>query len=308
MEGSGGNRAPWSAVPASVRDVIERALGDRVVSAVNQPGGFSPGLAARTVLASGRRVFIKAVSPALSPGAPGLFRREAVIAARLPAGLPTPRLLWTGEEGDWVVLVFEDIEGHTPPLPWDPDTWWRVQSELADLADALTPSPIAVEPLADRTLHGWRSLAADPRPLDDWCTRNLDRLADLESCWTSAGAGDTLLHNDLRADNMILTDTGVVVVDWPHAALGAPWVDLVAMVPSVVAQGGPSPEEILARCRWTVDAEALTSVVAAVAGYFVHAALQPPPVGLPRLREFQRAKAGPALGWLRRRLGQGVGS
>jgi hypothetical protein len=37
-------------------------LGSRVVSAVTQPGGFSPGAAARLVLADGRRAFAKAVA------------------------------------------------------------------------------------------------------------------------------------------------------------------------------------------------------------------------------------------------------
>ncbi|MCP2306328.1 Phosphotransferase enzyme family protein [Actinokineospora globicatena] len=305
MEGDGGTRMSWGEVPQHVRARIERALGEPVVTAVSQAGGFSPGLAVRVGLGSGRRVFVKAVGSGVNSVAPRLCRREIAVAGRLPEGLPVPRLLWSDDDGDWVTLVFEDVEGRTPPLPWRADTWWRVQEELADLADALTPSPIDVEPLADKMFSGWRSLAAEPAladRIDDWSKANLDRLAEWESRWTAAAAGNTLLHGDLRADNLTLTDAGVVVVDWPHAALGAPWVDLALMVPSVVAQGGPSPAEIMARARWTPEPEALDAVVAAVAGYFVHAALLPPPPGIPRLREFQRVKAAPALAWLRERL------
>ncbi|MFD0360269.1 phosphotransferase [Nocardia sp. GCM10030253] len=51
--------------------------------------------------------------------------------------------------------------------------------------------------------------------LDEWSLRHLDRLAELESTWWTAAAGETLLHTDLRPDNMLLGSDGtVVVVDW----------------------------------------------------------------------------------------------
>ena len=42
---------------------------------------------------------------------------------------------------------------------------------------------------------------------------------------------------------------GPVFVDWPHAAVGTPVFDLVAWAPSVVLEGGPQPEELLAGHR-----------------------------------------------------------
>ena len=56
--------------------------------------------------------------------------------------------------------------------------------------------------------------------------------------------GDSLLHFDVRADNVLLTDTRVHFVDWPWAAVGVRWLDLVAMLPSVAMQGGPDPESV----------------------------------------------------------------
>jgi hypothetical protein len=58
---AGGVRLPWADVPAWLRRKAERQLGGRVLEAVTQPGGFSPGAAARLRLADGRRVFVKAV-------------------------------------------------------------------------------------------------------------------------------------------------------------------------------------------------------------------------------------------------------
>jgi Phosphotransferase enzyme family len=151
---------------------------------------------------------------------------------------------------------------------------------------------------------------ADPRPgllagLDDWSARHLDRLAELESRWTGAAAGTTLLHGDVRADNMLITEDGVVFVDWPHACTGVPWFDVVIFAPSVAMQGGPDPERLLERARSAdgADPDAITAVVTAVAGYFTWQARLPPPPGLPTVRAFQAAQGEPARAWLRHRTG-----
>ena len=41
----------------------------------------------------------------------------------------------------------------------------------------------------------------------------------------AATAGSTLLHNDVRADNVLITADKVVFVDWPAACTGAPWFE-----------------------------------------------------------------------------------
>ena len=106
-----GRRLPWDEVPVEVRRAVEHLVGGRIVSAVNQPGGFSPGVAARCALDDGRRCFVKAVSSAQNPVSPSVHRREAVVAAALPAGLPVPTFLGSHDDGEWVALAFEDVEG-----------------------------------------------------------------------------------------------------------------------------------------------------------------------------------------------------
>ncbi len=109
----------------------------------------------------------------------------------------------------------------------------------------------------------------------------------------------------MRADNLILTPDQAVLVDWPHARVGAPWVDLLFFAPSVAMQGGPSPENLLSRYPPArhADADAVTAVVAARAGFFVGEGLQPAPPGLPTLRAFQAAQGEVARAWLARRTG-----
>ena len=122
----------------------------------------------------------------------------------------------------------------------------------------------------------------------------------------SAVVGDTLLHLDLRADNLLLMPrNSVLVVDRPHARVGASWVDVVFFAPSVAMQGGPPPEVLLARHSHgrRADPEAVTAVVAAVAGFFTAEGLTPAPPGLPTLRAFQLAQGEVARGWLSHRTG-----
>jgi hypothetical protein len=65
--------------------------------------------------------------------APGIHRAEARIAAALPAATPAPRLLACFDQGGWVALLLEDIDGVTPAQPWRPDELGRVLAALADL-------------------------------------------------------------------------------------------------------------------------------------------------------------------------------
>ena len=289
--------------------------GRGVVEAVTQPGGFSPGVAARLRLADGRRAFVKAVGPEPNPDSPGVHRGEARIMAALPRAAPAPRMLWSLDQRGWVALAFEDVDGAQPALPWRPGELRRVLEMVAAMAAALTPAPAGIPLIADRlqdSFTGWRDLAAagtaghdDLAGLDPWVARHLDRLAALEAGWPAATEGPTLLHSDLRADNLLLTPTRVVAVDWPWACAGAAWVDLLLLLPSVTMQGGPDPEPTFAAhpVAAGADPEAVTTALAAFAGFLIGGSRQPPPPGLPTLRAFQVGQGLVALDWLRQRTG-----
>ena len=307
-------RIPWADLPASIRDEVERRLGSPVVAAQSQPGGFSPGVAARLELADGGRAFVKAVSPAGNPVAPSIHRREARIVAAIPRSAPVPRLLWSLDDDPdgWVLLAFEDVEGRPPVVPWRDDELGIVLESMAALAVALTPSPLQPPVVADaaeafgRDHLSWASLVAAPNPaLDPWSARHLAGLVALEAQASEAARGNTLLHFDLRADNLLLTADGVKVVDWPHAHVGQAFVDLVWFAPSVAMQGGPPPRDLVTRYEPArhADPRALDAVVAGVAAYFTAASLQPPSPGLPTLRAFQAAQAEVARAWLAERTG-----
>ena len=302
-----GVRVPYDGTPVDLRAWVDGVLGSPVVSAATQPGGFSPGVAARLVCADGTRAFCKAVTD-VNAFAPEAHRREQRITAALPADVPSPRLLDGYDDGRWVALLLQDIDGRHPRLPWNDADLRRVLDTVDELSATLTPCPVSGVPSVAgewrEDFDNWRSVATGEHPaaLDSWpwAAQHLSRLAELEAAWEVAATGETLLHMDLRADNLLLDDERVWVVDWPHAARGAAVLDLVAMAPSVAMQGGPDPGTVLSMTAIgrAADPDGVTALVCAVAGYFVISSLSPPPPGLPTVRAFQAAQGDAALRWL----------
>jgi aminoglycoside phosphotransferase (APT) family kinase protein len=312
-----GARIHWIDLPDAVRAAIEQILGSPVVEARSQSGGFSPGTADRVVTADGTRAFIKAVSPEQNDRSPQMHRREAEVAAALPRSAPAPRLLGSYDDGHWVALVFEDVNGRHPRTPWQQGELRQVIHALARLASSTTPVPFeGLRPLAvavAEDFDGWARLRADaPADLNPWAAARLDALCAGAERGLAALAGDTLVHLDIRADNLLITPrddrfpndgndgNAVSVVDWPHAARGPAWFDRVLLLINVRLYGGHDVTVLLAELAATTgaDPDDLVAVLVGWAGYFADAARLPAPNGLPTLRAFQRAQAEALLSWL----------
>jgi aminoglycoside phosphotransferase (APT) family kinase protein len=237
-----------------------------------------------------------------------MHRKEAEVVAAMPDSAPVPRLHWMYDDDVWVVLGFEDIDGRHPTLPWQEDDLDLVVRSLREMSALLTPSPIESPTASSRfaqDIRGWeRALLRNEAMLEPWVLRNLERLAELEASAPAAAEGETLLHFDTRADNLLIAESRVYVVDWPSACIGAAWADWVAMIPSVVMQGGPSPQAVLDRFQIKDASSAeIDAVLCSLAGYFVVRSLDAPPPGLPTVRAFQAAQGKVAVAWLRERLG-----
>jgi aminoglycoside phosphotransferase (APT) family kinase protein len=313
MTTASGVRIGWADIPQHVRHAVEDIIGGTVVEAVSQVGGFSPGTADRVQTADGRRAFVKAVSPQQNEHSVEMHRREARITEALPPEAPAARLLGCHDEGGWIALVLQDIEGRHPATPWSPDELGEVQAALDGLAAAPIPARLTDLPAATGMLAhefaGWDRISADPPPdLHPWAARHLDELCALANRGLAALAGDTLVHADVRADNLLLSPDGTVsLVDWPWACRGPRWLDTLLLLVNVRLYGGHDTHALLAsRSAATgADPQDLIAALAGLAGFFIDAARQLPPVGLPTLRAFQRAQGHAVLSWLREELSTG---
>jgi aminoglycoside phosphotransferase (APT) family kinase protein len=299
-------RPRWARLPATLRASIEDRLGAATQRSDDQDGGFTHGLATRLLLADGTRVFVKGI-PADDPLARA-YVDEAWYAARLPPRVPAPRFRFSLLTGGWLVLAFDDVAGRSPDLT-QPGDRRTVLATVERLAAILTPTPMPEAPPAAEALapvlHGWRTFASQSPPddLDTWSLGNLNRLAALESRWPHVVGGQTLLHADLRPDNMVMSDSGRLhVVDWSSVCVGAPWVDLIVLLASV---DGLDPEAVVRDHPVTraVDPAAIDALVCGLLGCWEQQSREPHLPTSPNLRQFQARNAKVTRDWLIRRTG-----
>jgi hypothetical protein len=299
------HRIGWADVPDEIQRAIAGVLGSEIVGVAPVTGGFSPCLAATLQLASGGKAFVKAVSAAQNPDSPDFVRHELAAVAALPADLDAPHLIGSLDDGEWVVVVFEHVDGRLPREPWAPAELDRALGTLARVN--ASPASLELATAADKLtdlFDGWRLLVAADTVPAEWHAR-AEQLVALEQRALELVDGDRLVHLDVRADNMLVTPSGgVVLVDWAHACRGPSWLDLVLWLPALELEGGGSPEATLATvaAHMRPPPDALVAVVAGLAGYFLQRGGLPDPPGLPTLRSFQLAQARPALAWLDRLL------
>ena len=263
-------------------------------------------------------MFVKAVGPDINPDSAGIHRREIASSRGHARGRPRPPPPLVPRRGRGR-LGGARLRGHrgraSPPALGSARARPRPRSARRASASRLTPSPLP-EGVAPRGLRrvspGRLAILRDGPPppaqsLAPWFRSNLDRLADLEAQAPEAVAGDTLVHFDIRADNLLLDARSCLV---PRLAprlrrrrLGR---RAIVTAPSVTMQGGPPPEESRRRPPrlphrrprprdggrggdWPASSRS--------------GARDRPPPGLPNLRAFQEAQASVARDWLLRRLG-----
>lgn len=233
-------RVRWEDLPESARRAVEAVCGSVVVSRSSSQG-FGLGVASRLETESAS-FFLKAC-PLDSGRALSLYTRERRVNGLLPPGVSAPRMLWSEDVGGWRLLLFDFAGGHEADLrPGSPDVP-PVMEAIAELAISLTPCPDKTLPSVTENIRFLvaraESLLADPPPgLPD-----LELYAKaLDGLDPDDATGDTLLHADLKADNILVTNGRAVVIDWALACQGAAWVEVALLVPWLIKYGR-TPEQ-----------------------------------------------------------------
>lgn len=297
-------RLEWQHLPPPLRQQIEDRCGSPVVEALSQGGGFTPGFASVLVCADDSRHFVKAASTKAQRLFAESYREEARKVAALPPEAPAARLRWLIED-EWVALELEYVDGRTPKRPWRSADLDRVLDTVEQMTRLLTPAPsglalASIEEELSGFVDAWEHLRTTRPDLP-----HLEEAADLAAGFAEVTAGTSLVHTDLRDDNILLgKDDRVWICDWNWPVVGAPWVDIVFLL--VQARGdGLDVDAILAERPSTreVPAEHVDRVLALLAGYFFRQADEPPPPASPYLRQHQAWCAQAVWGWLAERRG-----
>jgi hypothetical protein len=292
-----------------VRALVERRCGSPVVSAASQGAGFTPGFASVLTCEDGSRHFVKAASHKAQRMFAEAYREEARKLAALPEAAPAPRLLWLHDADDWLVLGIEHVEAAQPERPWRPEDLDRCLAMTAAMAEALTPAPpeLALPSFAEEYAEWpalWERLRNTPPDLPAF-SDHADQAAALAGRFPEVAAGSTVVHMDIRDDNLLLTADGrVLLCDWNFPVAGAPWLDTVVLM--IGPRGdGHDVDALLAAHPLTRDvpAESIDVLIALVTGYFLFSATQPVPPTSPYVRDAQRWQGEVCWEWLAERRG-----
>ncbi|WP_190620634.1 phosphotransferase [Streptomyces venezuelae] len=300
-------RPDWATLPDAVRAHAEQQMGSPVVEARTCGGGYTPGMASRLRLGDGREVFLKGMDGA-HPFA-RQYADEVAVTSSLPRGTG-PEVLWWSAPRDgmeWWLLCLESVSGQDPDFSPEGD----VEAAVAAVESAgktLTPCPVEdavpVEDVLGKWFTGWADLhGEDAEGLDPWAERHLENLVGVEQQWKTAAGGDTLVHWDIRPDNMIRRpDNSVILIDWSYRFRGADWIDPALLVPALIV-GGHTPAEAEAAVAHLPQPapDALTGFAAGLAGYWIWCSRHLDPPGAPFLRQNRAVYGAAALSWLRHR-------
>ena len=299
-------RLEWAHLPPHLRALVEQRCGSPVVEAQSQGAGFTPGFASVLTCADGSRHFVKAASHKAQRMFAAAYREEARKLAALPDGAPAPRLLWTHDDEDWMVLATEYVAARAPRRPWRPDDLAACVAMTERLAASLTPPPDALRlSSAEEEFADWPAYWDAVRQAPPGPPEQVEEAAALAARFREVIGGDTLVHTDIRDDNLLLAEDGrVLLCDWNWPSLGAAWLDTVFLM--IGPRGdGLDVDAVLASSPLTADvpAEAIDIVLALIAGYFLMSAQQPVPSTSPHIRDAQRWQGEVCWGWLAERRG-----
>lgn len=311
-----GVRISYADVPPTVTRWVEETLGSTVVSYADQVGGMSPGCAARLVCADGTRAFVKAVSADLNPHTPVLFRREIAVLELIGEHPLWARLQASYDDGDWVALILEDVDGSHPDLADD-----AVMGRLLEATDELGVV------LGERTAGGaagvggtYDSGLTSQRHIFDQFATALETLTDhLEApvpAWVRSEAPawsariraladepmSTLVHYDIRIDNLLQRPSGeIVFLDWGAAGIGPDWLDPLLARLERVDQDWFDTSLASSAALTRVGDEAVTTWLVGIGTHIAVRTVTAVDVSLPTLQEFRRTESARFLGAAARR-------
>lgn len=315
-----GVRIGYDEVRADVRAWVDHALGSPVVRHADQVGGMSPGCATRVVCADGTRAFVKAVGAEINPDTPTLFRREITTLGLLGSDPLWAGLLAAHDSDGWVALVLEDVEGRHPDLADD-----ATMDRLVEATDALGSAlRERVDVVSVSDLVGSTMMAPGLTDLNAVFRSWLPAFAELEQrpdapvpAWIRSEAGswrerlealatdacDSLVHWDIRIDNLLQRPSGeIVFLDWGASGVGHDWLDPLLARLERVDQPWFDDSLATSPALARLGDDAVTTWLVGIGTHLAVRAVTAVDVNLPTLAAFRRTESARFLGAAARRL------
>jgi hypothetical protein len=278
--------------PAGIEHRVEALLGKRSLNWSQVAGGYTPAQRYVVTFQDRTSCFAKAATNTWTAEA---LRAEYNVYSQV-TGSFLPRLLAWEDDALEPLLVLEDLSSARWPPPW----------RLGDIEDVLESLPDVhrahVTGLPDVRSHYacqnlWPKIEAEPDGFLSlglasrrWLQASVPVLRDAAD--RAPFQGEQVIHFDVRSDNLCFDGGRCRLVDWNHASIGNGDLDVATWLPSLEAEGGPTPETIFPDGG---------EFAAWMSGFWAGNAALPSRSG--RLREITLAQLRSALPWAIRSLG-----
>ncbi len=242
-------------VAAYLRDHVPELVGDADITFDQFPGGAA-NLTYRAVAGDAELVLRRAPLGEVAKGGHDMAREHRVLSRLWDVFPEAPRAYHYCADSDVMgkpFFVMERRHGHVVRTEWPASFGGdaprrRVCEELVDTLGALhrvEPAAVALDDLGrpdgfvDRQVAGWarRWEAAMTREVPE-----METLTRRLAASVPEPEATTILHNDYKLDNTMVSDRGeiVAVFDWDMATRGDPLVDFGTLLAYWVDREGPS--------------------------------------------------------------------
>ncbi|RXK86101.1 phosphotransferase [Filimonas effusa] len=235
---------------AYLKEAIENVLNKKIIQCVQPNFGLSAALRYSIELEDKSKVFVKA---ATDDQTAGWLRTEHSVLASYQDNFMPEIINWIDEFVNFPILITQDFSNAFWAAS-DKGVHWR-KGDIELLLDTVKKlSTIKgrhlLPKLENHNTGVWAKIAEDPEGFlklkmcsGNWLMHSIDYLIEAESKVDKTG--ETLVHGDIRSDNICIDGSRVVFVDWSNACIGSADHDLVNLLPTLHLEGGPDPFQIM---------------------------------------------------------------
>lgn len=317
----------WADIPPTVVDALHRITKSPVIDSQIIWGGFAPNATLAVTCKSGARYFIKGTPPTQTERGKEITALEIAFYENdyLPAGV-SPAFYGSVSMDDWILAVFELIERGEESLPWTEakyravfksmDTAYQHNKNRTSFAPYIRNHIRHVDEIdeldsvlgsADATANTAR-IFTNPTAAAAWLTKYANPLRTMASSVKAYTEFHTLLHCDLRHDNVVFDTSGnAKLVDWAWPTSGPLAFDVMYFTMASEADGGMPVEKALDLYKEVTGISfARDGVLGLMALYAVaYGGWAPLPAtpAMPRLRPMQGLYFSAMLGQVARMMG-----
>lgn len=236
--------------PAYLLVIIEDLIRKKAIRWMVPDCGLSSALRFSVQFEDNSRVFVKA---ATDEETGQWLRTEHVVLSSVRESLREacmPYVIdWIDKPGIHPILITQDLSHAYWPASHSGVTWREGDIDLllgTIRALALQTAPPALRALENPRVSIWSQIAGNPEAFlqlklcsATWMEKSIDALIDAEG--NVEMRGNSLVHGDIRSDNVCVLGSRCLFVDWSHAARGSGRYDLAYLLPTLYLEGGPVP-------------------------------------------------------------------